>query len=121
MTSRSSKRRNSQASYRCSSCGFATGKWMGFCPQCRSEGSLVESIASGVSASQSQSLREIPVGDKPRTATGINEIDRVLGGGLVAGSVVLVGGEPGVGKSTLLLLGIPFNYCVPWCLFLASD
>jgi DNA repair protein RadA/Sms len=48
-------------------------------------------------------LREVPVGDKPRTATGIAEIDRVLGGGLVSGSVVLVGGEPGVGKSTLLL------------------
>jgi len=76
---------------------------MGFCPQCRSEGSLVESIATVVSASRSQLLREIPVGDKPRTAVGIGEIDRVLGGGLVAGSVVLVGGEPGVGKSTLLL------------------
>lgn len=76
---------------------------MGFCPQCRSEGSLVESIATAAAASQSHSLREVPVGDKPRTATGIEEIDRVLGGGLVAGSVVLVGGEPGVGKSTLLL------------------
>ena len=63
----------------------------------------MESIAAAVPASRSQSLREIPVGDKPRTATGIGEIDRVLGGGLVDGSVVLVGGEPGVGKSTLLL------------------
>ena len=102
MTSRSSKRRNTQPSYRCSSCGFTTGKWMGFCPQCRSEGSLIETIATA-SASQSQPLREIVVGEKPRSATGIGEIDRVLGGGLVAGSVVLVGGEPGVGKSTLLL------------------
>ncbi len=103
MTSRSSKRRNPQPSYRCSSCGFTTGKWMGFCPQCRSEGSLVETIAAAVPASQSQPLREIAVGLEPRSATGIDEIDRVLGGGLVAGSVVLVGGEPGVGKSTLLL------------------
>ena len=101
MTSNSRKRR--APSYRCSSCGFTTGKWMGFCPQCRSEGSLVESIANTGDSAQTQVLSEIPVGDKPRTATGIAEIDRVLGGGLVAGSVVLIGGEPGVGKSTLLL------------------
>ena len=76
---------------------------MGFCPQCRTEGSLLESIAPRAAAAQSRALVDIPVGDKPRTPTGIVEIDRVLGGGLVSGSVVLVGGEPGVGKSTLLL------------------
>jgi DNA repair protein RadA/Sms len=76
---------------------------MGFCPQCRTEGALVESIAPRAAAAQSRALTDIPVGDKPRTPTGIVEIDRVLGGGLVRGSVVLVGGEPGVGKSTLLL------------------
>jgi DNA repair protein RadA/Sms len=75
---------------------------MGFCPQCRSEGSLQESLSS-VAASATHALREIPLDGKTRTATGIGEIDRVLGGGLVAGSVVLIGGEPGVGKSTLLL------------------
>ena len=103
MTTSSRRRRTAQPSYRCSSCGFTTGKWMGFCPQCRHEGSLVESVASPGPSSPTQLLTEIPVGDKPRAATGIAEIDRVLGGGLVAGSVVLVGGEPGVGKSTLLL------------------
>lgn len=76
---------------------------MGFCPQCRSEGSLTESVAATGASAQTQMLREIAVSDKPRTPTGIAEIDRVLGGGLVGGSVVLIGGEPGVGKSTLLL------------------
>jgi len=76
---------------------------MGFCPQCRSEGSLVESVVSAGPAAPSQVLSDIVVGDGPRRPTGIAEIDRVLGGGLVSGSVVLVGGEPGVGKSTLLL------------------
>ncbi len=103
MTTSSRRRKASQSNYRCSNCGFTTGKWMGFCPQCRSEGSLAESVVSSTPASQTQLLTEIPVGDKPRTPTGIAEIDRVLGGGLVDGSVVLVGGEPGVGKSTLLL------------------
>ncbi len=101
MTTR--KRKATHPTYRCSECGFTTGKWMGFCPQCRTEGSLSESVASTGRASVTQELRDIPVGDKPRTPTGLDEIDRVLGGGLVAGSVVLIGGEPGVGKSTLLL------------------
>ncbi len=101
MTGNSRKRRS--PSYRCTNCGFTTGKWMGFCPQCRTEGSLSESFAAAGEPATTQVLREIPIGDKPRTATGIDEIDRVLGGGLVAGSVILIGGEPGVGKSTLLL------------------
>ena len=103
MTSSSRKRKAAQSTFRCSSCGFTTGKWMGFCPQCRTEGSLTESVAAPGPTSQTQALRDVSVGDKPRTPTGIAEIDRVLGGGLVAGSVILIGGEPGVGKSTLLL------------------
>jgi len=100
----SQKRRFAQPKYRCNSCGFTTGRWMGFCPQCRAEDSLAETVSSGgAGASTTQRLREIGLNKKPRTATGIAEIDRVLGGGLVDGSVVLVGGEPGVGKSTLLL------------------
>ncbi len=101
MSSRKSKNHNPE--YRCSNCGFSTGKWMGFCPQCRTEGSLTESIAQRGPSARTTALSDISVGDKPRTPTGIAEIDRVLGGGLVSGSVVLVGGEPGVGKSTLLL------------------
>lgn len=76
---------------------------MGFCPQCRSEGSLVESVAVNAASMKTQVLGDIDVNQSPRRPTGLDEIDRVLGGGLVPGSVVLVGGEPGVGKSTLLL------------------
>ncbi len=103
MTSKSRRRQAAGPTYRCGDCGFTTGKWMGFCPQCRSAGSLVESVASTGSSAQTQILRDVSIDDKPRTPTGIAEIDRVLGGGLVAGSVILIGGEPGVGKSTLLL------------------
>ncbi len=84
---------------RCISCGYTTAKWLGFCPQCRTHGSLV-------SASLDATM-PVPLGTAippiVRVPTGIEEVDRVLGGGLVPGSVVLVGGEPGVGKSTLLL------------------
>lgn len=76
---------------------------MGFCPQCRSEGSLVDSVHTGTAGLETQILGEIDVNEQPRRPTGLVEIDRVLGGGLVPGSVVLFGGEPGVGKSTLLL------------------
>jgi DNA repair protein RadA/Sms len=96
-------RKSAAPTFRCSGCGFTTGKWMGFCPQCRSEGSLVESIATSGGSLQTQILGDIDVTEMPRRPTGLDEIDRVLGGGLVPGSVVLVGGEPGVGKSTLLL------------------
>ncbi|MCP4966406.1 MAG: DNA repair protein RadA [bacterium] len=103
MTSKSRRRQAAQTTYRCGQCGFTTGKWMGFCPQCRSEGSLEESVVAAGPSLQTQVLSEVSVSGKPRTPTGIGEVDRVLGGGFVGGSVVLVGGEPGVGKSTLLL------------------
>ncbi len=76
---------------------------MGFCPQCRSSGSLLEVHSDTASSVESQPLPSITVTDQERRPTGVGEIDRVLGGGLVPGSVVLVGGEPGVGKSTLVL------------------
>lgn len=87
--------------HRCSECGYATARWMGFCPQCRTHGSLVSAEVGGATA-------PIPVvaashREAPRRPCGVGEVDRVLGGGLVAGSLVLVGGEPGVGKSTLML------------------
>ena len=91
-------------SYRCRDCGHTTAKWMGFCPQCRARGAMDESTGGG------RPTRSAPVviadfgGRVPsRAVSGFTEVDRVLGGGLVPGSVVLVGGEPGVGKSTLLL------------------
>jgi DNA repair protein RadA/Sms len=91
--------------YLCQTCGHRTAKWMGFCPQCTTQEPLVETVAGpsrvhGVDVVEATATA-IPVRD--RDAIGIVEIDRVLGGGLVPGSVLLVGGEPGIGKSTLLL------------------
>ncbi len=87
--------------YRCERCGYATAKWMGFCPQCRAQGSLTE--ARGGSVTPVSVASAAASGGPRRQVVGIGEVDRVLGGGMVPGSVVLVGGEPGVGKSTLLL------------------
>jgi len=98
----------------CTECGNETAKWAGQCPACRSWNTLVEqkfetsSKASGkskhtVSASMPKSLADVDGGDELRFSTGLSEFDRVLGGGAVIGSLVLIGGEPGIGKSTLLL------------------
>lgn len=93
--------------YSCSACGYQGSKWMGFCPQCKNPEPLVEEAprSSRRSAIAPTPLPLTKVGDESfaRMFTGIGEFDRVLGGGLVAGSVILLGGEPGVGKSTLLL------------------
>ena len=92
--------------YRCGSCGYKSGKWMGFCPGCNAAEPLAEEVASRyhrVPAPELVPLGKVGDGSEVRRSTGIGELDRVLGGGLVAGSVVLIGGEPGVGKSTLVL------------------
>ena len=97
----------------CQSCGYQTPKWMGKCPDCDAWNTLVEEIrkpAPGKGRGAPAGLAAYPVpidavttDDEIRLPTGIAEFDRVLGGGLVAGSLVLVGGDPGIGKSTLLL------------------
>ena len=106
-----------KTSYVCSDCGGISSKWTGQCPSCRAWNTLVETVieAPGVNRlSQPQhkslaqtapvlSLADIEAIDIPRFGTGIEEFDRVLGGGLVPGGVVLIGGDPGIGKSTLLL------------------
>jgi DNA repair protein RadA/Sms len=93
--------------YACSVCGYRGSKWMGFCPQCRHPEPLVEEAGARrrgpVHAPEPLTLAAVGSQEVRRTSTGMAELDRVLGGGLVPGSVVLVGGEPGVGKSTLLL------------------
>lgn len=102
----------SKTLYVCQSCGATSPKWQGQCPGCAEWNTLVESIPETRSASRFQSLaadgavrqlHEVEVAELPRTPTGIAELDRVLGGGLVPGGVVLIGGDPGIGKSTLLL------------------
>ena len=101
--------------YSCTECGGQTPKWQGQCPHCMEWNTLIESVAetsapgaknrfSALAASgKVQLLSEVEAAEVPRTPTGIEEFDRVLGGGLVSGAVVLIGGDPGIGKSTLLL------------------
>jgi len=100
----------------CSECGFETAKWMGKCPDCGSWNTLNEEVrqeqpknfksastATAVFAADVSKLNDVESGDDIRYLTGIDELDRVLGGGMVPGSVVLISGDPGIGKSTLLL------------------
>ena len=97
----------------CQNCGFESSKWMGQCPGCREWNTFAEEPRtvikrSGTSvstreAAKPQMLSQIEMSSAPRTTTGFGELDRVLGGGIVQGSLVLVGGDPGIGKSTLLL------------------
>ncbi len=96
----------------CTECGGQTPKWQGQCPACGAWNTLVETITEAAPASRFaslaqgsglQRLSEVEAAEVPRHPTGIAEFDRVLGGGLVPGGVVLIGGDPGIGKSTLLL------------------
>jgi DNA repair protein RadA/Sms len=96
--------------FSCSECGYSTGRWLGRCPSCASFGTLAEEAppaANGhAEAKPLLRLADVEVEDAERIPTGVPELDRVLGGGLVPASLVLVGGEPGVGKSTLLLMAL---------------
>jgi DNA repair protein RadA/Sms len=97
--------------YACSECGQSTGRWLGRCPGCGSFGTLAEESAAatqGKGAAPRPLLRlvDVEAEEADRFPTGVSELDRVLGGGLVPASLVLVGGEPGVGKSTLLLMAL---------------
>ena len=105
--------------YVCTECGAQQARWLGRCPACGRFESLVEEPVGGEpaearpadllaadprpGAGKAMPLREVDAAASPRVATGVAELDRVLGGGLVPGSVVLLGGEPGIGKSTLAL------------------
>ena len=94
----------------CTECGTASPRWLGKCPGCGAFGTLAEELlaSDGGPGARSRArkpapLAEVSVEEGRRISTGVPELDRVLGGGLVPASLVLVGGEPGVGKSTLLL------------------
>ena len=100
--------------YVCNECGGTSPKWLGKCPHCNAWNSLVESVAESAAPTKNRFaalaktaevavLADIEASDVERTPTGQDELDRVLGGGIVEGGVVLIGGDPGIGKSTLLL------------------
>jgi DNA repair protein RadA/Sms len=95
--------------FACSECGYTAGRWFGKCPGCASFGTLVEERPAGGSTPAARPLLrlvDVEVDEAARIPTGVPELDRVLGGGLVPASLVLVGGEPGIGKSTLLLTAL---------------
>lgn len=96
----------------CTSCGYESSKWLGKCPGCNNWNTFSEekikedkhvSKLSGVPKAELKNLKEVVTENKERISTGYEELDRVLGGGIVDGSLILFGGEPGIGKSTLLL------------------
>ncbi|MBM2830024.1 MAG: repair protein RadA, partial [Gammaproteobacteria bacterium] len=102
--------------YQCSECGATAPKWVGQCPDCNAWNTLIEVIAEPTGGPRSPRFREhqaapaevcylntVDTVKSPRLASGISELDRVIGGGLVNGSVILLGGDPGIGKSTLLI------------------
>ena len=99
----------------CNECGYESAKWLGKCPACGSwntffEQKIIENKNSSLKATTNNGKANIPqklnsdeAKETIRTSTGFEELDRVLGGGLVKGSLILLGGEPGIGKSTLIL------------------
>ncbi|MBA4261638.1 MAG: DNA repair protein RadA [Comamonadaceae bacterium] len=100
--------------YTCNECGGSSPKWLGKCPHCNAWNTLIESVAESSAPAKNRfaslaktaevtTLADIDASDVQRTPTGHDELDRVLGGGIVEGGVVLIGGDPGIGKSTLLL------------------
>jgi DNA repair protein RadA/Sms len=108
-----SRPRAERPSHRCSECGASVAKWLGRCPECQAWGTLAEARTPGVAprvaaapaavSAVARPMPEIDVEAATARATGVDELDRVLGGGLVPGAVVLLAGEPGAGKSTLAL------------------
>jgi len=102
--------------FQCQDCGYSSPKWLGKCPDCNAWNSFAEekkepssrhtSLTSRFGKAEPQPLSSVRPASAQRTSSGITELDRVLGGGIVAGSVILVGGDPGIGKSTLLLQAI---------------
>ncbi len=105
--------RANRTTYRCSACDHRTAQWVGRCPSCQTWGTLEEiaaaappargRVTAGAPTSPAQRISDVPLDAARARPTGVSELDRVLGGGLVPGAVVLLAGEPGVGKSTLLL------------------
>ncbi|HEY5883739.1 MAG TPA: DNA repair protein RadA [Pyrinomonadaceae bacterium] len=106
-------KKNSETIFVCQNCGHKSGKWLGKCPECGEWNSLVEERSRSTKGAARSTLKlrdvtaiaysEIESQDEVRISSGVTEFDRVLGGGIVPGTLVLIGGDPGIGKSTLLL------------------
>ncbi len=105
----SSKSARARSAYRCTECGWETGKWVGRCGECQAWGSVAElaavttRTAAGPVTTKALPISQVSVEESAFRTSGVPELDRVLGGGLVPGAAILLAGEPGVGKSTLLL------------------
>ena len=107
------KTKKAKTIYSCQSCGYESPQWYGKCPQCQAWNTLEEEVIQGqpiqsashysLSKEKPQRLHQVTAKEESRVQTKLEELNRVLGGGLVAGSLVLIGGDPGIGKSTLLL------------------
>ena len=108
--------KRTQTRYVCQNCGYSTAKWLGKCPECGQWDTLVEEVAASITPTRQRpsyltvteaptpkTLRQVNKVQVHRLSTGIHEFDRVLGGGIVPGSLILLGGAPGIGKSTITL------------------
>ena len=133
--SRTGSSRSGKTNYVCSGCGAVFPKWAGQCPECRAWNTLTESLvpaaplrnprfdgyAGDAAQNRVQVLSDISAKERSSTPTGIGELDRVLGGGLVPGSVVLIGGDPGIGKSTLLIQALTTLSCSLSALYVSGE
>ncbi|MQY05987.1 DNA repair protein RadA [Actinomadura macrotermitis] len=105
------KVKTAKAAYRCSECGWQTSKWVGRCGECQAWGTIIEGssaaaarvVTAGPVSAPARPIGQVDVRSAQTRPTGLDELDRVLGGGIVPGAVLLLAGEPGIGKSTLLL------------------
>ncbi|RSN46959.1 MULTISPECIES: DNA repair protein RadA [Actinomadura] len=105
------KAKAAKAAYRCSECGWQTSKWVGRCGECQTWGTVIEGasatparvVSAGPVSTPARPIGQVDVRSAQTRPTGLDELDRVLGGGIVPGAVLLLAGEPGIGKSTLLL------------------
>ena len=117
--------------YACTECGGQALKWQGQCPHCQAWNTLQETVAEAAPSTNRfaliaegaklQRLSEIQAREEERLSTGVEEFDRVLGGGLVSGGVVLIGGDPGIGKSTLLLQALAFMGATHKVLYVSGE